>query len=92
MTRPPLPLIGHCGYYHERLMRRSLRQRYDPSSAGGNSTPPLLYLTGKRDSAYLYGLIFNPLTTKSSQNLMTAITLLCMKIGPDTIPANSYVK
>ncbi|GBO33895.1 hypothetical protein AVEN_212634-1 [Araneus ventricosus] len=41
-------------------MRRPLRQRYDPSSVGVTRSPPLLYPTGKGDSAYLYGSFSSP--------------------------------
>ncbi|GBN89055.1 hypothetical protein AVEN_175170-1, partial [Araneus ventricosus] len=35
---------SHNSPYYERLMRRPLRQRYDPSSAGGNLTPHHYYI------------------------------------------------
>ncbi|GBN49000.1 Choline/ethanolamine kinase [Araneus ventricosus] len=50
----------HNSLYYELLMRRHLRQRYDQSSAESIQPSPLLYPTGKRDSAYLYDKFSSP--------------------------------
>ncbi|GBL79364.1 hypothetical protein AVEN_92558-1 [Araneus ventricosus] len=50
----------HYSPHYEQLMRQPLRQRYDPSSIGITRSTPLLYPTGKRDSAYLYGKFASP--------------------------------
>ncbi|GBN67146.1 hypothetical protein AVEN_256622-1 [Araneus ventricosus] len=65
MTQPPRQLIGHCGPLIIALIMRgscdeTLRQRYDPSSAGGNSIPTITISHGKRGFAYLYSRFSSP--------------------------------
>ncbi|GBM45601.1 hypothetical protein AVEN_86541-1 [Araneus ventricosus] len=53
INRAPWP--PHYSPHHGRHMRLPLRQKYHPSLVGGSHPTTLLYATGKRDSAHLYG-------------------------------------